>query len=323
MVSPIIHVHIQVSAIQAALLDRNVLVARGALDIVSILFPFHQPFLLPSDTTLVLSAAMETLLKRDVSLNRRFSAWLLGSQADKSYLAKLLSKTATEEIPSDYLQVYTRTHLLSASRRVISRAVDAAKLSSKSDCLSPYRLLRALLDRPEIGDCIVEDVLLEVASCLKEQVEILGGPQAKDVGRTKQSLTHALSDELPKKLGKKASLKAEILQSANLFFNSLKPGQFWDWLSNLLVRSFRRVADDKERNRKTTNHVGENSMETVAHGEVQTREPLPPEALSVSLTLVRSDTTMTPDVPSLPPYATVVGLINFLVQSLPLVSLLL
>ena len=190
--------------------------ARAALDIISILFPLHQPFLLPSDVTLILSAALETLLKRDASLNRRLYAWLLGSQVDKSYLATRLPQAkSTDESNSnvsyDYFKSFSRAPLIAAIKRLVSQATTAAKSSVRAECVLPYRLLRALMDKPEIGDAILQDVLVDIVSCLKQQVEALGGPQGRETGNSKPKRA-LVKDDFPRKLGKKGSLKAEVLQ---------------------------------------------------------------------------------------------------------------
>lgn len=70
----------QVSGLCAALQDKSVLVSRATLDIILSLFPLHRPFLLASDVVEVLLSALETLLRRDMSLNRRLFSWLLGTQ---------------------------------------------------------------------------------------------------------------------------------------------------------------------------------------------------------------------------------------------------
>ncbi len=229
----------QVSAICAGLTDKNVLAVRGLLDILSLLFPLHRPFLLPSDITAIVVAALETLLKRDISLNRRLISWLLGANVDKAALAQHLPKTAsvdqTVNVPMEasYFNTYSAIYVESALKRLCVQAVMAAKRSSaaKLDCIQPYRLLRALLERTEISEALMEGVMMDVVSCLKEQVESLGGisGQTQDIGLRKTP-----SEDQPKKLGRRAALKLDILQSANLFFNALDPGFLWQWLSRLL-----------------------------------------------------------------------------------------
>lgn len=71
----------QVSALKACLEDSAVLVQRNTLDILSIAFPFHDSQLTRADQSEVISSALLVLLRRDMSLNRRLYAWLLGVTA--------------------------------------------------------------------------------------------------------------------------------------------------------------------------------------------------------------------------------------------------
>ena len=68
------------------------------------------------------------------------------------------------------------------------------------------------MDKPEIGDSVVQDMLVEVFGCLKQQVETLGGSQGREAGALKSKRPPPVKDDLPRKLGKKGSLKAEVLQ---------------------------------------------------------------------------------------------------------------
>ncbi|XP_073747021.1 protein DOP1B isoform X3 [Callorhinus ursinus] len=78
--------HLTVKSLCASLLDSNVLVQRNNLEIVLFFFPFYTCLdsseraipLLRSEIVQILSAATQTLLRRDMSLNRRLYAWLLG-----------------------------------------------------------------------------------------------------------------------------------------------------------------------------------------------------------------------------------------------------
>ncbi len=239
----------QVSAICAGLTDNNVLAVRGLLDILSLLFPLHRPFLLPADITAIVVAAMESLLKRDISLNRRLFAWLLGTNIDKAVLTLHLSKTdeqaTTEDTDTSYFKTYSASYVEAALKKLCLQAASISKKSSaiKLDCIQPYRLLRALLEREEISEGLMSGVMLDVVSCLKEQVESLGGISGSTLSQDSSRLRKTPSEEQPKKLGRKAALKQDILQSANLFFSALDPGFLWQWLSELLETSLTRVVE--------------------------------------------------------------------------------
>lgn len=55
------------SALEASLHDHSVLVQRSALDLLIIILPLHGT---PSPTIDLISAALHTVLRRDMSLNR-------------------------------------------------------------------------------------------------------------------------------------------------------------------------------------------------------------------------------------------------------------
>ena len=224
----------QTLATCSALLDHNVLVERAALDVVSALFPFHHPLLLPSDTTVVLAAALQTLLKRDASLIRRLCSWLQGAYFDK--LGPLPATPAGE-----YFELYTREHLLAAVRRLISQGALAARYGSKGAAVLPYRLLRALLERPEIGTEVVRGVLLELVLCFKGQVDGPAGGGELDpesaLGPVAGASVLRQNGGVTKQYGRKGSLRAEIVQSAHLFFSSLGTMVLWEWLCVLVHRT--------------------------------------------------------------------------------------
>lgn len=235
-------------------MDKNVLVQRTALDIVSVLFPFHQSFLLLPDLTSILTAALHTLLKRDISLSRRLYVWLLGTQVDKSSLVNCVQSPSSDlptpeddngistSLDASYFEKYSKAYLSRSLGDVMVHSREAVVNMSKVECVMPYRMLRALQERPEIGASIVECVMLDLVRCLKAQIDRLGGivaSQSKDVS-TSKTKSGFFKDGSSKKSGKKGSLKAEIVQSANLLFSSLGQDSVWRWMEAMLARG---VAD--------------------------------------------------------------------------------
>lgn len=170
-----------------------------------------------------------------------------------------ITKTDQDTALSLYFDKFTKSYLLSALRSIIVTASQATKhISSRSDSVLPYRLLRSLMDKPEIGDAIVSDILPDLITCLKIQVEGLGGIPADRVVSVKQNVTGSRpsgAKEGPnsseagrgsgggKKSGRK-SYRLEILQSANLFFNCLSPELLWQWMEALLCRTITLGAGD-------------------------------------------------------------------------------
>lgn len=286
----------------AALQDKNILVQRTILDVINILFPFHASFLLPSDLTAIVAVALETLLKRDASLSRRFYSWLLGpnsssssatipsvpiiphsesntsSQAKKANLKKSdgvcrmseahmclpLSESDSLSESSGYFVKYSKTYLLRAIHRVLDEAamrvserghLEGISLAFKVDCVFPYRVLRALADRPEVSCLVLGDVMLDLVWCLKIQLEGLsrdsggGGGASGRTGKATDSRTQPAPGPQQKKSasGKRGSVKAEVVQSANLLFVSMNQDFVWQWMESLLEKQAAAQADSEDK----------------------------------------------------------------------------
>jgi hypothetical protein len=68
---------IMVKALSLCLNDSSVLVQRYALELISTYLPLEHQFLKQQDAEILMSAALKCILRKDMSLNRRFYAWLL------------------------------------------------------------------------------------------------------------------------------------------------------------------------------------------------------------------------------------------------------
>ncbi|XP_071074678.1 protein DOP1A isoform X4 [Dasypus novemcinctus] len=89
--------------------------------------------------------------------------------------------------------------------------------------LKPFRILISLLDKPELGPVILEDVLIEVFRTLYSQCKAeldlqMEPPFSKD---------HA---QLSSKL-RENKKTAELIKTANLLFNSFEPFYMWDYVA--------------------------------------------------------------------------------------------
>ena len=69
-------------ALCLSLEDSSVLVQRGALDLLLLGFPLHQSQFTKPDLIKVLTSAVKVVLRRDMSLNRRLYALLLGMDSN-------------------------------------------------------------------------------------------------------------------------------------------------------------------------------------------------------------------------------------------------
>uniref|UniRef100_A0A8C4UEE6 DOP1 leucine zipper like protein B n=1 Tax=Falco tinnunculus TaxID=100819 RepID=A0A8C4UEE6_FALTI len=112
----------KLTSLCVSVLDSNVLVQRNTLEAILFFFPFYTALVTRLLWFCILSAATQTLLRRDMSLNRRLYAWLLGTVQYTS-LIEILHQKCPESDTEEQHQAY----------------------------LKPFRILISLLDKPEIG----------------------------------------------------------------------------------------------------------------------------------------------------------------------------
>ncbi|XP_033225159.1 protein dopey-1 homolog isoform X2 [Belonocnema kinseyi] len=196
-------VEIMVTAISAGVQDSSVLVQRSALDLLLVGFPVHNSQLCREDMVSLLTAALVTILRRDMSLNRRLFAWLLGSEVNMSILKKKADPALTETSAA-YFDLYSKGLLIDAIKSLLKTVCD----ESPQD-LKPYRILVSLLDKPDIGPVILDDILYEIF-------------------RTFNNACND-TDKVPK--------SNEVIKSANLLFSTLEPSYVWTHCGVLYEKS--------------------------------------------------------------------------------------
>lgn len=102
--------------------DSNVLVQRTSLDLVLVGFPMHNTQLVPSDMILLVTAALSTVLRRDMSLNRRLYAWLLGLELNRGTLPpehpylRTIEQTPDVSPSNIYFNMYSKDLLIEVKR---------------------------------------------------------------------------------------------------------------------------------------------------------------------------------------------------------------
>ncbi|KAM4795611.1 protein DOP1B [Rhinophrynus dorsalis] len=151
-----------IKSLCVSVLDSNVLVQRNTLEILLYFFPFHTCLepnecpisLLRSDLIRILSGSIQTVLRRDMSLNRRLFAWLLGFDIKGRFVASDLTVSAGEEEYCNYFFAkYSKDLLVQAMMQILHQNI----LYSDSEqglqtYLKPFRIIVSLLDKPEIGN---------------------------------------------------------------------------------------------------------------------------------------------------------------------------
>ncbi|XP_034945114.1 protein dopey-1 homolog isoform X2 [Chelonus insularis] len=219
------NVDIMVSALYAGVQDSSVLVQRSVLDLLLVGFPFHNSQLKYSDMVLLLTAALTTILRRDMSLNRRLFAWLLGTEVSTSILKKKMDYEQTELVVT-YFDRYSKNMLIEAIKTTMRTVCEENPLD-----LKPYRILVSLLDKPEIGPIILDDILY-------------------DIFRT--FYFACVQTDKPLK-------SHEVIKSANLLFSTLEPAYVWIHCSQL----FEKACIERENNQQK---YEESSVKSVGSG---------------------------------------------------------
>ena len=192
----------------------------------------------------ITAAALEVLLRRDMSLNRRLYAWLLGANAGaETTLSRTDSVCSGDEhvdhAEDTFFNVHSRQLVVEAVKKVFhSQGAAPAKgdrngsrKSQRLEVLKPYRLLISLLDKPEIGGSILEDVLVDVFRALYNQCKILkenGAAFEETDNKDSIESVAAVSDS------SKTKLIDELIKTANVLFNAFEPSFMWEYIADLL-----------------------------------------------------------------------------------------
>ncbi|GLG96495.1 Protein of unknown function [Gryllus bimaculatus] len=225
--------NIDVSALCAGVQDGSVLVQRSALDLLLVGFPMHNSQLVRSDMVRLVTAALVTILRRDMSLNRRLFAWLLGSEVNTSLLGAEHPLVKRPSSNSNYFDMYSRDMLIQAVKITLSQG-----LGQNPPDVRPYRLLVSLLDKQDIGPIILDDILFEVFRTLY----LSCGDNDRTVGNGSAPTGSRSSSQ-------------EILKAANLLFSSLEPCYIWQYTGTL----FSNACQSQPSNTNSLSQSSENS----------------------------------------------------------------
>lgn len=185
-----------------------ILVQRNSLEFLLSGFPFHTQQLPTNDLIKLVTNAMNTILRRDMSLNRRLYSWLLGTEVSRSVLE---SESINESISFNSVSTTTETASIRSSqvtyfeqysKQILIRALKTIfKNSLKSETnadLRPYQILRSLLDKVEIGQVVLDDILCDVIR------------------------TIALSNG-----------NSSVTKQANLLYQTFDPSYIWNFMTNM------------------------------------------------------------------------------------------
>ncbi|CAD7078230.1 unnamed protein product, partial [Hermetia illucens] len=135
----------------ACLNDAVILVQRNTLEFLLLGFPMHTKYLNELDLTKLVTNGLNTILRRDMSLNRRLYSWLLGTEVAKT------GQLEMDEKSENYFEKYSKNILIKALICTLSLSLNNTPVD-----LKPYRILVSLLDKAEIGPVVLDYVLCDV-----------------------------------------------------------------------------------------------------------------------------------------------------------------
>ncbi|KAF9137838.1 hypothetical protein BGX30_009855 [Mortierella sp. GBA39] len=142
---------LMVRAFSATVGDSQLLVQRAMLDLMVVHFPISNGLIEQNDLIVLVKAAVGVVLRKDMSLNRRLYAWLLGSQEGKKKVFDGPAKSA--------LIVGLQSILLSEGEEL-------------QESQKPYRVFVSLLDEWDIGYPVIQAVFLDALVSLKRHVVV-------------------------------------------------------------------------------------------------------------------------------------------------------
>uniref|UniRef100_A0A8B9BPL4 DOP1 leucine zipper like protein B n=1 Tax=Anser brachyrhynchus TaxID=132585 RepID=A0A8B9BPL4_9AVES len=227
-----------IKSLCVSVLDSNVLVQRNTLEVILFFFPFYTALdcdesailLRRSDLVHILSAATQTLLRRDMSLNRRLYAWLLGSDIKGGTFAP--DSTSSEDQAIYFFGKYSKDLLVESLAEILHQKFSESDVEEQHQAyLKPFRILISLLDKPEIGPQVVGDLFLEVIRAFYSYCkDALGSDLKLSYNQSGNILASAIKEN------KNAS---EIVKTVNLLITSLSTDFLWDYMTKCFEDCFR------------------------------------------------------------------------------------
>ncbi|KAK4176308.1 Dopey, N-terminal-domain-containing protein [Triangularia setosa] len=201
----------------AGLVDEQLLIQRGYLDLLVTHLPLHSEVLQTrakaGDLELLLRAAVGVTVRRDMSLNRRLWSWLLGPEpaASAEHEGTLESPTSVTTQPhffSSRTNYFEEFGLQPLTRALLSMIKSEAG-NNPSERARPYRICLSLMDRWEIGGLVVPEVFMSIVDSVKK---------FKEKAATKADFT-------------------EVLRSASVFFDGVESGLIYSEMLSLMAQA--------------------------------------------------------------------------------------
>ncbi|XP_017325079.2 protein dopey-2 isoform X2 [Ictalurus punctatus] len=220
-----------VKATCLSLQDANVLVQRNMLEILLYFFPFAACLdpvtcsvpLKREEMITVVSAASLTLLRRDMSLNRRLYAWLLGLDIKGGMVAPDTTLyTTVEEHTAYYFNTHSRELLVQALVNILQQKDIEKDPDNLMNYLRPFRILISLLDKPEIGPLVMSDVLLEVIRAFSSYCRELLGEDSLNSSHSGKQLASTIKEN---------KHVSEIVKTVNMLVGAMSSEYLLDYMT--------------------------------------------------------------------------------------------
>ncbi|KAI9653678.1 MAG: hypothetical protein M1831_005706 [Alyxoria varia] len=195
--------------------DEQLLLQRGYLDLLLTHLPLHSPVITKRlnslDLQRLVTAAMNVVARRDMSLNRRLWSWFLGPDSDDEDESSYpISPTNTESLGQESAPKSV-AYFESYGVDVLTKSV-LAQLTSTDNTSSakakPYRICLSLMDRWEVGGLLIPRVFV---------------PAMQHLLQYKQSAS--------------TSEFREVVRSASSFFDGIDSGVIWSQIVDIVHTS--------------------------------------------------------------------------------------
>ena len=217
----------------AAFDDSNVLTQRITLDFAISYISFHNSPLPKPHIVKLLTYSLGVLLRRDMSLNRRIFQWFLN--VDSNNATEINQSVSVEDEDEDktmtdsYFNLYSKLPLTAAMivlfKDSVQYSCESVNLKDSSGKfrlwhLKPFRILITLLDKPEVGSSILEEVMLEVFRAIYKHSVV----------------TKTFADKMLNGYKDILLMHSELIKNSNLLFNSFEPFYMWDYIGKIFKR---------------------------------------------------------------------------------------
>ena len=225
----------------AGLQDEQLLIQRGFLDLLVSHLPLHASVchqrVAPKDLELLIVSAASVVARRDMSLNRRLWSWFLGpeSSADREDSAPSSPSLPVSGDPINHGEIQNLSQIEYFERYGLDPLVNGIlemfdnKILLPSKKARPFRICLSLMDRWEIGGLVIQRVFIPAMESIW---------QYEKTAESKDAF-------------------AEVLRSANVFFDGIESSLIWAELTGILIRALRlnqtahHAADETDMNSET------------------------------------------------------------------------